>query len=355
MRRRLPGALNTTRQLATAIAGFIIVILMIESGGLATWAERLNVGPGRTVAVRLTAAWQRVVRPLGIERLRASAIANLQKVGWSEDAAEIAETTGNAKPVAPPSVSPAAPPAAPPSTIEESGNKPKPKPSPVAVEPKISNFVPLPAPPIGRPRVVALVGDSMMKVGLSYDLLQETAHRKDLKIVQTIHSGTGLARPEVFNWMKQYPAMLKSAHPDIVIVAIGANDTQGFVENGKTFKFGTDEWIEVYRQRLSDFLDLLVAEVPRIMWISLPPMKQAGYNRKIEEINRIAHDEVSARPQISWLNSALYIGDAKGNFREFLTSSDGKIDRIRMADGIHLSDKGAALLTAELMRWINAP
>jgi uncharacterized protein len=342
MRRRLPGALNSTKQLAVAIAGFVIVILIMESGGLATWAERLEIGPMRTAAVLVTSAWCCVVRPLGVERLRETAIANLQKVGWSDDAGPFAGTAKTTRPAAP---QPA---------IEKPGRKARPQPPLVANIPKDSMLVPLPTPPVGRPRIVALVGDSMMTVGISAVLLRETANRKDLQMVKTFHSGTGLARPEVFNWMTQYPAMLQSAHPDIVLVAIGGNDGQGFVENGEVLKFDTDNWIEVYRQRLSDFLDLLVADGARVVWISLPPMKHEGYSRRIAEINRIAYTEVSARPQVSWFNSTPYIGDATGNFREFFASPDGKIVRIRATDGIHLTDKGAALLTSELLRWIDA-
>jgi uncharacterized protein len=341
MRRRLPGGLNTVGQLAAVIAGFVIVILFMESGGLATWAERLEIGPMRTAAVRVMSAWRCVVRPLGIERLRETAIANLRKVGWSDDAGPVADTAETSRP------------AAPQTAIEKPGRKARLQPPVVANVPKASMFVPLPLPPVGRPRVIALVGDSMMTVGISAVLLRETANRKDLQMVKAFHSGTGLARPEVFNWMTQYPAMLQSAHPDIVLVAIGGNDSQGFVENGEVLKFGTDKWIEVYRQRISDFLDLLVAEGARVVWISLPPMKHEGYNQKIVEINRIAYTEVSARPQVSWFNSTPCIGDAAGNFREFLASPDGKIVRIRAADGIHLSDKGAALLTSDLMRWID--
>jgi uncharacterized protein len=340
MRRRLPGGLNTVRQLATVIAGFVIVILFMESGGLATWAERLEIGPMRAAAVRVASAWRYVARPLGIERLRETAIANLRKVGWSDDAGPEADTVTG--------------PAAPQSAIEKLRRQANSQPPLVANVPKDSMFVPLPPPPVGRPRVIALVGDSMMTVGISAVLLRETANRKDLQIVKTFHSGTGLARPEVFNWMTQYPAMLQSAHPDIVLVAIGGNDGQGFVENGEVLKFGTDKWIEVYRQRINAFLDLLVAEGARVVWISLPPMKHEGYSQKIAEINRIAYTEVSGRPQVSWFNSTPYIGDAAGNFREFLTSPDGKFVRIRATDGIHLSDKGAALLTSELMRWIDA-
>jgi uncharacterized protein len=342
MRRRLPGAVNTTGQLAAVIAGFIAVILFMESGGLATWAERLEIGPMRAAAVRMTSAWRSVARPLGIERLRENAIAHLQKIGWADDAGSAAGASETTKL------------AASQFALENIGRKATPKPPLAASVPKDSTLAPLPPPPVGRPRVMALVGDSMMTVGISAVLLRETANRKDLQVVKAFHSGTGLARPEVFNWMTQYPAMLQSAHPDLVLVAIGGNDGQGFVENGEVLKYGTDRWIEVYRQRLSDFLDMLVMEGARVVWIGLPPMKHEGYNQKIEEINRIAYTEVSARPQVSWFNSTPHIGDAAGHFREFLVTPDGKIVRIRAVDGIHLSDKGAALLTSELMRWIDA-
>jgi hypothetical protein len=79
----------------------------------------------------------------------------------------------------------------------------------------------------GETRVVALVGDSMMAVGLSDVLLRQTATDQNLRIVKAFRSGTGLARPDVFDWMEEYPAMIASEKPDAVIVAIGANDGQG--------------------------------------------------------------------------------------------------------------------------------
>jgi uncharacterized protein len=328
--------------MACIIVAFVTVILLVESRGLASWAERLEMGPMRTAAVYTTSTWRRIASPLGIEHFRETAITNLQRIGWSADAAPIAP---DAEPKQPAALSVG---------MEKVAYKAKPKPPLVASVPKISTLVPLPMAPVGRPRVIALVGDSMMTVGISAVFLRETTNRKDLQVIKMFHSGTGLARPEVFDWMTQYPAMLDSVHPDIVIVAIGANDGQGFVENGEVLKFGTDKWIEVYRQRLSNFLDLIIAGGARVVWIGLPPMKHEGYNRKIQEINRIAYSEVSARPQAGWFNSTPYIGDVAGNFREFLASADGKIIRIRASDGIHLSDKGAALLTSELMRWIDA-
>jgi hypothetical protein len=37
-----------------------------------------------------------------------------------------------------------------------------------------------------------------------------------------------------------------------------------------------------------------------------------------------------------------------------MTSPEGKTVRVRASDGIHLSDEGAALLTTELLRWIDS-
>jgi hypothetical protein len=329
--------------MAAVFAGFVAVILIVESGGLATWAERLEIGPMRTVAVAVTSRWRNLMHPLGVEQLRETAIVNLQKVGWADDAVFVADVPST--PATTP-VSTSAPVLGPP--------RPEFKAPLVANIPKSTPLAPLPTAPAGRPRVIALTGDSMMTVGISAVLLRETANRKDLQIVKAFRSGTGLARPEVFNWMNQYPAMLNSNQPDIVIVAIGANDTQGFVENGEVLKFGTDKWVEVYRRRLSSFLDMLVAKGAHVVWIGLPPMKLEGYNEKITAINRIAYTEVSERPQASWFNSTPYVADATGRFREFGTSADGKTIRVRASDGIHLSDDGAALLTGELMRWIDA-
>ena len=48
------------------------------------------------------------------------------------------------------------------------------------------------------------------------------------------------------------------------------------------------------------------------------------------------------------------IADADGQFREFGLRADGqKTVRLREADGIHLSDEGAGLITPDLVRWLH--
>ena len=147
--------------------------------------------------------------------------------------------------------------------------------------------------------------------------------------------------------------MVGNETPDAIIVAIGANDGQGLVENGKPLAFGTAAWIEAYQQRTANFLALLTQNGAHVVWVGLPPMKSGSYNDRAAEINRIAYSVISQNPLATWWNPQRYIGDQAGGFRELLTAPDGKTTRIRAVDGIHLSDEGAALLAPPLLHWIN--
>jgi hypothetical protein len=209
----------------------------------------------------------------------------------------------------------------------------------------------------GRPRVVALVGDSMMAVGLSAMLLRETSHSHGLQLLKAFRSGTGLSRPDVFDWMREYPAMLSSAHPDLVIVAIGANDAQGYVDaNGKTLAFGTDPWISSYEARVKAFMDMLETSARQIVWVGLPPMRSASFDSRMVVVNRITYSVVRTYPNAAWWNPAPLIGDDAGQFRDFgailLPNGHKRIAELRQPDGIHLSDDGASLLTGALIPWL---
>jgi hypothetical protein len=205
----------------------------------------------------------------------------------------------------------------------------------------------------GRPRVVVLTGDSMMAVGFGAGLMRKAGDDKNLRILRAFKSGTGLARPDVFNWMDQYPAMLGSEKPSVVIVAIGANDGQSFVVDGKVLLFGSDEWRKTYQSRIADFLAMVESTGARVLWVGLPPMRSVPFNQRISIINRIAYTVVSKDPKASWWSTVSFVGDASGSFREFAELPDGRLLRLRAPDGIHFSEEGASTMTAVLMKWLD--
>ena len=339
---------NTVSQLALTMAGFAAVCVLLESEGLASWANHLEIGRLRTVAVPATAAVARALHPLGVFQLRDGTLDNLARVGWSDDAARVAAVNAPANhdgPVADGSTAKTLAKAPTPATL--GANTPV-----VRDVPRVTSLTPLPPVEAGKTRVVALAGDSMMAVGLSSELMREAANDPRLRIVKAFRSGTGLARPEVFDWMTEYPAMLGAEKPDVVLVAIGANDGQGFVVDGKVLAFGSEGWSKVYQQRVADYLAMVGAGGARVVWVGLPPMRSASYDDKMAAINKVAYTVVSQSPGAVWWNPVSYVGDEAGRYREY--SATGNV-RLRQADGVHLSDEGAGLLTGALLKWLDPP
>jgi len=401
-RLHIPGLLSSTTQLAFGLAGFIVAVVLLDSGGLAQWAQRLEIGPLRTVAAPATAHIDARLKPLGVDNIRPELIAALGRAGWSDDPETLAASAGStgrfwpfappppASPPPPAIMAPPSPPvtpalAVPPAKAKSTGagpdvklalNVPPPRASvaaapqpvtpppapaePAAIATALPDMTPLPPlgpiPP-GHPRQVALVGDSMMAVGLSAVLLRTAATDPELRMVKAYRSGTGLARPDVFDWLSEYPAMIGNAHPDVVIVALGANDAQGYVDSkGDTLTFGTDAWIQSYRDRVAAFMNLLKSTGRHILWVGLPPMKSPVYDAHTAEINRITYTVVSGYPNAVWWNPTPYIGTPNGEFRDLGTvetpTGHREIAHLRADDGIHLSDDGAGLLTQVLMPWL---
>jgi uncharacterized protein len=349
---------NSIRELAGVMAGFALTIVLLESQALLTWAQRLEVGFGRQDAIAVASVVQRSLAPLGLDKLREQALADLSLLGWSDDPAlQRAARSNSAHLEQSCAVRSASGGLLRRDSTAAAGNAGATLRGGGAVVfrdvPRVTPLLPLPPGVAGKPRTVALVGDSMMAVGLSNVLMQQAAMEQNLHIIKAFRSGTGLARPDVFDWMEEYPAMVGDQRPDVVLVAMGANDGQGFVEDGQVLSFGSDAWVKAYQQRTAAFLNLLTQHGERVVWIGLPPMKSARYEDKTVVINRIAYTVVSQYPQATWWNPLPLIADDAGQYREFATSANGKTTRIRAADGIHLSDEGAALLAPTLMHWLN--
>lgn len=361
---------NDRRQLALVAAGFVLVIGLLESRGLIVWADRLEVGPLQQRLAQGARALDGALTPLGIAAWRPRALETLARSGWSDMPQDDGKEAPPAMVLATQAATPTPAASAPASAPAPASPSVPPAPAlPVAVPPAgpvealpvaqaqrgATVLTPLPQATLARPRVVALAGDSVMAVGLSAQLQRDLApYRDSIVTLKAYRSATGLARPEVFDWLNEYPLMLEHRRPDVVIVAIGANDGQGFVEGGKVKAFGTPEWHAVYAKRIADYLALLARDGALVLWLQLPPMKSAKFNARMETINEIAREAVAREPRAIWWNPMGRIADANGEFREFGPRADGKKTvRLREADGIHLSDEGAGLITPDLVRWLN--
>jgi hypothetical protein len=192
----------------------------------------------------------------------------------------------------------------------------------------------------------------MMAVGLAPVLRRSVARESSARFVRAYRSGTGLGRPDVFNWPVQYPQLIGAARPDLVICAIGANDAQNFQVSGNVYYFGTPAWKQMYAERVRDFAKLLTRDGARVLWIGMPVMRESGFSRRMASINVLVKEVMAEFPQITWVDPNPYIAGSGGSFEQYRQDQRGKLVRLRADDGIHLSEDGAAYLLPAISSWM---
>src|SRR5579863_4445423 len=333
---------DSTRYMFLTLGGFAVAILLVDSAGLQNWADRLGPGPLRTVVQPAATALNRTLQPLGVAGARDSTLNEAARLGWSDDAVRLAQMTSPQ--AAPADASPRrtihASPAPASGVLRTQSRSIQTGPAMAPIVGSVPSTVSLtPLAPVeeGRPRLVVLTGDSMMAVGFGTGLMRRASDDKNLRFLRVFKSGTGLARPDVFNWMDEYPALLGSEKPDVVMVAIGANDGQSFIVDNKVLLFGTEEWRKTYQSRVAEFLAMVESTGARVLWVGLPPMRSAQFNQRVAIVNRIAYTVVSQDPKASWWSTTSFVGDGSGSFREFAQMPNGTLVRMRAPDGIHFA------------------
>lgn len=342
-----------------ALAAALLVGLLLEATGLAIWAERLEVGAMRNLAQPVTQAWQTVVTTLHLDAPRRAALALRER--WADTLIPVAEAQSSdriaalAAETTPPTEPPVATPAAPPAkqAAGATSNAPEThKKKNLRAQTAADAQATTPSSATLPSTQVALVGDSMMAVGLAPVLRRSMNVERGPRFVRAYRSGTGLGRPDVFNWPAQYPQMIGAARPGLVICAIGANDAQNFQVDRTVYVFGTPAWKQVYADRVRDFARLLSRDGARVLWIGMPVMRENGFSRRMASVNALVKEVLTEFPQITWIDPNPYVAGEGGSFQQYLKDQRGKLVRLRADDGIHLSEDGAAYLLPAISNWM---
>jgi hypothetical protein len=328
------------RSLLLLAIGFVISAVLLDAQALVTWAQRLQVGSAREAALQVTNEILAVARNLGTASVRDMALAGIGREGSVPKQA----------------ASPVAPVATPEPAVDAVASAaPQDPPALIAVKNTDPGYIRTSTGPANPPRDpestlgIALVGDSMMAVGLAPYLKRTLGKQENVRLITAFRSGTGLSRPEVFNWIAEYPKLLDGQPVKLVICAMGANDAQGFVENGKVQAFDTPGWDAIYRQRVLDLAKLLTREGTKVIWLTLPVMRSDSFSAKTARINKIVREVLADMADVQVLDANSVLADDAGRFRAYTTDAKGKLVSLRQSDGIHVTDAGARLLADKLM------
>ena len=214
------------------------------------------------------------------------------------------------------------------------------------------NAASLPILPQTIPQRILLIGSSSMNSDLGAFLAQ-SLRRQKLEVYRQAKVGSGLARPDFYNWMEELPKLIEEHHPELIIAQFIGNDCQSLVEaDGSVLaKYGSAEWEEAYEKRISDFIDIAHNQGIRIVFLGMSNVRSSLFRRNLLQSNSIIEKTAlsnNARFVSLWESTS----DAEGIALEYISTDD--ISRaMYQEDGIHLSREGARMVAREVFMLLN--
>jgi len=193
-----------------------------------------------------------------------------------------------------------------------------------------------------EPRVW-IVGDSIVReTSFALRKMLESAH---VSVETFVSLGSGLTRPDLFDWHAKLREIGKNSKPELVIIMMGASDIQKMQGNGQTLACGTPEWDAEYARRVDVALEILTSGGARqIFWVGLPDMRDEELNRFVHNVNGIIQTRVAAKPSVRFFDAARLLSKKSGQFSAYIPGKDGMPILARSSDGKHLSLQGGELL-----------
>ncbi len=218
-------------------------------------------------------------------------------------------------------------------------------PSSQGIEEYVANI-----PDYGKKVKILLIGDSMMMEGLGPTLQKALRKRSDVEVVREGRYSSGLSKPDFFNWPENLKKLLEKHAPDMLIISLGANDTQDIMVGKKRFRIDTDGWERVYAIRVLNFLELATENNRKVLWVSLPIMGPMPYGNRTKLINAITADMSAFYPAVAYENIE-HLLTKNGKYTSFIKDKDNKTIRLRSKDNIHVSTAGGHILTRHVLPY----
>jgi hypothetical protein len=163
--------------------------------------------------------------------------------------------------------------------------------------------------------------------------------------------GTGLVRNEFWDWPKHMDAVVRARDPQVSIFMVGANDDQGIDVNGTSVSPPDQAWVDEYRRRVDKLMTSMTAEGRSLIWIGMPPMRDAAYSQSMQLVDQVFQQESAKHRRVTYIDAWTLFSapGSPGTYAQFLPNESGQSTDMRLDDGIHLNVEGSQYLSHTVM------
>lgn len=183
-----------------------------------------------------------------------------------------------------------------------------------------------------------VLGDSLAS-GLAAGLRAAFHDGASVKITEQTVRGSGLARPDRFDWDAKIQSLVKTDSVHIAVIMIGLND-RGSIRTASGYeKFGTEAWRQAYGLRIDALIKRLKDANVAVYWLGLPITSDPNINEDFGVLNQVFRER-------AYLNGIKYIEtwngfvDQFGQYSAFGPDLTGRTRRLRDTNGVHFTAEG---------------
>ena len=197
--------------------------------------------------------------------------------------------------------------------------------------------------PVEASFFVPVIGDSLGQM-LADGLDEAFEDKPEIAFRHKGKESSGLVRDDFFDWAKGAREMLASQDKvDVAVMMIGSNDRQAIHEGADTREPLSPRWRELYGARVDAVMSAFREKKIPLIWVGLPVMKADRFSADMAQLNEIFREH-AARNGVVFVDIWEAFGDERNQYQSFGPDVNGRIVKLRSADGIHFTDAGARKL-----------
>ncbi len=204
---------------------------------------------------------------------------------------------------------------------------------------------PAPAPPAlaqptaAHPLTILEIGDSLGE-DLGNGMGDVLGSDPLVHVIADAVGDSGLARPDYYNWPLHLQQELAQFHPGAVVVMLGGDDGQSFIDAGRYVQFGTSLWHMVYSERVGDLMNEATRAGAHVFWVGMPIMGQQYLSDEMALENQVFAQQAAIHPGVTYFSSWNLFTNSAGQYAQYLPDSSGQLVMMRDPDGVHLTGAG---------------
>lgn len=164
--------------------------------------------------------------------------------------------------------------------------------------------------------------------------------------------GTGLTRPDLHDWNVEGLRRLDGFDQvAAIVVTLGFSDGQELYDDTARIPFGSADWQQAYRNRVTSLALTLITEGPAVVFVGLPPFDDNALDEQARLINQLIEQAV-APTRARFVDVYEPFADVQGNYVRAGPDLAGQVVNLRRSDGVFFNRAGRAKYAQLVERFI---